>query len=309
MAAWGVLLGAPPGESHGTLLSSVPFALAAAALAAVPLTLLLARSLLSPLEELLRATERIGAGDYRHEVLQVSSDEYGELARSLNTAMAGLAERAALAAEVRASRARIVAASDAERRRIERNIHDGAQQRLVALTLDLGLIEELAGEANAPELQRAAAAAARALKEALAELRELARGLHPSVLATDGLQPALAQLAARSPVPVDLDIAADRFPETVESTAFFVAAEALTNVARYARAKSAEVTVTRRDTRLVVTVADDGVGGARAAPGSGLAGLADRVAALDGTLRIDSPPDGGTRVTAELPLRAQELRR
>jgi signal transduction histidine kinase len=245
----------------------------------------------------------------------VTDDELGTLADSFNQMLGGLREREALRIELlereeelRASRARIVAASDAERRRVERNIHDGAQQRLVALSLDLRMLEEEAASLNAEQLQAMAADAGANLKEALDELRELARGLHPSVLETDGLGPALRQLASRSPIPVTLTAPDGRLSEAIEATIYFVTSEALANVAKYARATRADISVERQDRRVTVQIADDGVGGAHMDPGSGLAGLADRVAALDGSLEVKSTPGAGTVVIAELPLNGDGVR-
>jgi signal transduction histidine kinase len=203
--------------------------------------------------------------------------------------------------ELAASRARIIAAGDAERRRLERDLHDGAQQRLVGLALKLRLAHSrLAGDpqAGAALVEESLAD----LDAALAELRELARGIHPAVLTQRGLGSALSALAGRAPIPVDLraDIDGDLSRE-VEAAAYFVAAEALTNVAKYANATHAEVTVARTNGHAVVEVVDDGVGGAAPALGSGLSGLRDRVAALDGTLVVDSPVGGGTRIRAEIP--------
>ena len=207
--------------------------------------------------------------------------------------------------ELRASRARIVAAADAARRRIERDLHDGAQQHLVALAATLRLARH--------RVDRDARGAADLLDGALdelaaatAELRELARGIHPVVLTEGGLEPALAGLAGRFPLPVAIDgPPPERLPPEVEATAYYVIAEALTNVARHARATSAGVAVVRADGALAVRVTDDGRGGAAiGAPiggGSGLAGLTDRVAALGGRLVVASPPGGGTIVTAEIP--------
>ena len=203
--------------------------------------------------------------------------------------------------ELRASRARLVQAGDAERRRLERDLHDGAQSRLVALSLLLRAARKRAdGDA---ELAGLLDQAQDELQTSLAELRELARGIHPAVLSRHGLAPALDGLAARAPVPVTLEAGdAERLPAPVESAAYFVVAEALVNVAKYAGATQASVRVARAGDRLTVDVADDGVGGADAERGSGLRGLADRVAALDGTLTVDSPVGGGTRLRAELPL-------
>jgi signal transduction histidine kinase len=278
-----------------------------------PAGLMLARSTLEPLEDLMQATERLKHGDFTTRVPELSGDEYGALAESFNEAIAGLAERERLARvnerlldEVRSSRARIIAASDAERRRVERNLHDGAQQRLVALALDLQMLRDMATTGDTEHLRTTAENASQTLDDALDELRELARGLHPSVLATDGLAPALEQAAARAPVPVDVTAPEERYPEEVESTAYFVASEALANIAKYAAATHAAVSIERRNGCLLVQISDDGVGGAGPHSGSGLAGLRDRVAALDGTLTIDSPVGRGTAVRAELPLRGDD---
>jgi signal transduction histidine kinase len=195
--------------------------------------------------------------------------------------------------ELRASRARIVAAADEARRRIERDLHDGAQQRLVALALMLR-------HARATLDPAVLDAAIDELAAATAELRELARGIHPAVLTEGGLEPALAGLAGRVPLPVEIaGPPAERLPPAVEAAAYFAVAEALTNVVRHARATRVEVSVRRRGDRLVVRVRDDGRGGAR--PGGGLRGLADRAAALGGAFSLESPAGGGTTVRAELP--------
>ncbi len=203
--------------------------------------------------------------------------------------------------ELRASRARIVQAADEERRRVERDLHDGAQQRLVSLALNL----RLAGakvDTDPAEAKELLEETARELGEATTELRELARGLHPAVLSDRGLRPALEALAGRAPVPVELDEPpAERLPPAIESTSYFVVAEALTNVARYANASRAHVSVSRRNGRIEVEVKDDGVGGADPEGGSGLRGLADRVAALDGRLEVISPPGAGTVIRAVIP--------
>jgi signal transduction histidine kinase len=209
------------------------------------------------------------------------------------------AEAHARLEEVQASRERIVAASDAERRRLERNLHDGAQQRLVALSLQLRLLEGRVGDD--PAAQELVASATTQLAESLAELRELARGIHPAVL-NHGLEAALDSLAARSTVPTTVAYEGDGpLPEPVELAAYFVASEALTNVAKYAQATSVRVRFSHTGRGAVIEIADDGIGGADEAGGSGLRGLADRVAALDGRLRVVSPPGAGTVVIAELP--------
>jgi len=188
-----------------------------------------------------------------------------------------------------------------DRRQIERDLHDGAQQRLLSLGMDLGMALEkfdsdpdaargLVGDAHA-ELQRA-----------IAELRNLARGIHPAVLTDRGLDAALSALAARSTVPVKLDVQLkERPPASVEATAYFIVAEALTNAARYAHANAVAVKVHQHGDKLHIEVADDGVGGAAQRPGGGLAGLADRASSVEGTLRISSPTGGPTVVAAELP--------
>jgi PAS domain S-box-containing protein len=203
--------------------------------------------------------------------------------------------------ELRASRTRLVRAEETARRGLERNLHDGAQQRLVALSVALRLVESRLD--TDPEAARELLTGAQTeLAQALGELRELARGIHPAVLTDRGLRAALETLAARAPFPVELEVPADRLSADVEAAAYYVVAESLTNVARYARAASARVTVGRLDGSLVVTVTDDGVGGADPDHGTGLRGLADRVAVLEGTLEVDSPPSGGTTIRAELPL-------
>jgi signal transduction histidine kinase len=309
MAGGGFLFGAPPGVHHWSLVSGVLIAGAAATLLAVPVTLLTARSFLEPLDDILSATERLKRGDFKTPVPELFADEYGTVAHSFNEAMKGLADRQRLAGEneqlldqVRASRARIVAASDAERRRVERNIHDGAQQRLVALALDLELLIEQTEAAAATDARSTAVRARETLNGALRELRELARGLHPSVLTTDGLSPALEQLALRATLPVEIHAPTERFPAAIEATVYFVACEALANTAKYAEASTARVSLERHNGRLVIEVSDDGIGGAQPQPGSGLAGLADRVAALDGSLIVESPSGHGTVLKAELPL-------
>jgi signal transduction histidine kinase len=234
--------------------------------------------------------------------------ERQELLDGVSTA-AGLAlENERLQAELRAqldeltdSRARIVEAGDRARQRLERNLHDGAQQRFVALSMALGLLES-----KLPDDPKGAAdllAAARDdLTQGLEELREIARGLHPAVLTERGLDAALEALTARSPVPVTLEgVPTERLPENVEATAYFVVAEALTNVARYSEATSARVEIKRTDGLLVLDVRDDGIGGADPGAGSGLSGLADRVAAVEGRLSVHSPPGAGTTVHAEIP--------
>ena len=203
--------------------------------------------------------------------------------------------------EVRASRARIVEFGDAERRRVERNLHDGAQQRLVSISLALGIARSQVGATSEQEMAVALDEAAAELRLALAELRELARGIHPVILSEAGLGPALAALAERSPIPVTVTaVPPERLPSRVEETAYYVASEALANAAKHAHATAVSISARRLEGELLVEVGDDGVGGADP-DGSGLRGLADRVAALDGQLRVHSPHGKGTRITVELP--------
>ncbi len=202
---------------------------------------------------------------------------------------------------VRESRARIVAAADVERRRIERDLHDGAQQRLVALALELRSAQRKLDPGSAPELDRLLSATADELQVAVDELRELAHGIHPGILTQGGLAPALESLAARMPLPVTVEATAERLPPDVEAAAYFVASEALANVAKHADASSASVRARHADGVLVVEVEDDGAGGARSSAGSGLRGLADRLESRGGRLRVESPPGSGTRVIGEIP--------
>ena len=223
-------------------------------------------------------------------------------------AAAGLAlERARLHAELRAqldelrgTRSRVLEAAQSERRRLERDLHDGAQQRLVALALDLSALEQRLGDD--PEARRSLEQARGELSRSLEELRDLARGIYPAVVSAGGLEAALQGVAGRAPVPVRLSVSLDaRPPEPVEIAAYFVVSECLTNVAKYAHASSASVHVVRANGELVVEIADDGIGRATADGGSGLRGLSDRIEALGGHLDVTSPTGDGTRVRAEIP--------
>ena len=204
--------------------------------------------------------------------------------------------------DLRGARSRIIEAADAERRRIERDLHDGAQQRLVALALNLRMAEKRAAEGDpmAAELvRRAGEEAGLALKD----LRDLARGIHPAILTNRGLPAALDDLAGRASIPVDVVARPDeRLPDQVEAAAYFVVSECLANVDKHARASFATVSVTPVDGELLVSVGDDGVGGASLGDGSGLQGLEDRVGALDGKLEVESAPGAGTQVLARIPL-------
>jgi signal transduction histidine kinase len=200
------------------------------------------------------------------------------------------------------SRSGVMEAMLLERRRIERDLHDGAQQRLVALAMDLGMAREKM-QTDPQAAQHLVESSHEEAKRVLSELRDLVRGIHPAVLTDRGLDAAISAVAGRSPVPVTVDVdLAERPSEAVESTAYFVVVEALTNVAKHSGATEAKVLIRRANDWLVVEVADNGKGGADPAGGTGLAGLADRLAALDGRLRISSPPGGPTWIRAEIPI-------
>ena len=241
-------------------------------------------------------------GEIRWVLERGQAQESGDGRRWLDGAIFDITARHELA-EVSASRARILEAADRARREIERNLHDGAQQRFVstALSLQLWLSRHHDVPAGARDELEAVLGELRA---GLGELRDLAHGLHPAVLTDRGLEEALTSLTYHAAVPVELDIAlpADRLADRVEAAAYFTVCEALANVAKYARASRAWVDVRCRDGRLAVEVRDDGAGGARLRPGSGLQGLRDRIAAVNGTLVIDSPPGGGTILRARLPV-------
>jgi signal transduction histidine kinase len=203
--------------------------------------------------------------------------------------------------QVRASRARIVEAADTARRRLERDLHDGAQQRLVTLNLALGMARRRAAGAD-PELDALLDSASKEAREALVELRELARGIHPAVLTETGLKGALQALIERTPIPTTITaVPPERFPASTEATAYFVVCEALANVAKHAAADTAAIAIRRTSGTLIIEVSDDGFGGADPDNGSGLSGLADRVASIGGSLSIDSPRGEGTRIQAKIP--------
>jgi signal transduction histidine kinase len=222
----------------------------------------------------------------------------------LAVGLLGPSERAALSSrvdELRARREQLVEVIEAERRRIERDLHDGAQQRLVSLAMNLGMAKDKFDKD--PQSARALLDEAHAdAKQAMIELRNLARGIHPAVLSDRGLDAALSSLAGRAPVPVSVEVrVSERPPPAIETTAYFVVAEALTNIAKHAGASRAAVTVARQNGHLKVEVTDDGIGGADATRGTGLTGLVDRVTAVDGTVRLSSPVGGPTILTVELP--------
>jgi signal transduction histidine kinase len=268
----------------------------------------------SPVELPVRGSGRAAAAVEHEGVLlgaivhDDSLSEDRELVAAAGAAAALALENERLEAELRArveelerSRGRLVEVGLAERRALERNLHDGAQQHLVALALSL----RMARDKVRPDPETAEGLLDESLSElseATAELRELARGIHPAVLSERGLPAALDTLAGRAPVPVEVVVTpSERLPEAVEATAYYVVAEALTNVAKYSQAQRARVSITRDNGSVTVQVADDGVGGADPAGGSGLRGLADRLQALDGELAVDSPSGGGTTVRASIP--------
>jgi signal transduction histidine kinase len=210
------------------------------------------------------------------------------------------AELRARLEELRGSRVRILEAAQHERQLLERNLHDGAQQRLIALSLDLSLLEDRVD--GGPEVKAGIDQARREIAASLAELREISSGLHPAVVSGHGLPVALEQLAARAPVSVKLDVdVEERLPEPLEVAAYYVVSESLVNVAKHAQAKTARVEVRKEQNELVLEIVDDGIGGADSERGTGLRGLADRVESLDGRLRVWTPRGGGTRVRAEIP--------
>ena len=227
----------------------------------------------------------------------------GEFAELIATAVANIQARSDLAA----SRARLVAATDNERRRVVRDLHDGAQQRLVHTVITLKLARRALEQEDetAPELVGEALEHVEAATE---ELRELVHGILPAVLTHGGLRAAVEALAARTPVQVEVDVSVGRLPALVEASAYFVVAEALTNVAKHAQAECAAVVARVADGRLCVEVRDDGAGGARP-DGSGLVGLTDRLAVLNGRLRVESPAGGGTLVAATIPVPDEDLQR
>src|SRR6201996_2737669 len=299
------------------------------------LGLVLRRSITQPLSEVWQGARTLSSGDLAFDVSYAGRDEIGDVAaafrdlhvtaerlvgeiRATNAAISDnrLDHRADVGAfegtwahllvgmhdTIAASRARIVAASDQARRRIERDLHDGAQQRLVSLGLSLRAAQK-AVPPGQPGLREELGRLARGTAEILEELREISRGIHPAVLSLGGLGLALKALARRSPVPVKLDVRVQaRLPERAEVAAYFVVSEALANVAKHARASVVEVRVEVRDGALAVSISDDGIGGADPSRGSGLIGLPDRVEASGGTISISSHAGAGTQITAELPI-------
>ncbi|HEY6665963.1 MAG TPA: CHASE3 domain-containing protein [Propionibacteriaceae bacterium] len=259
----------------------------------------LTRAIVKPVREAAAMAGRLAGGDLSVRIPERGIAEIGVLQRSFNTMAESLEQGRR---ELAASRTRIVAAGDYARRRIERDLHDGIQQRLVSLVLDLRTAEA-AVPAELPELRGQLTGVAEGLTAAQDDLRELSRGIHPAILSEGGLNPALKALARRSAVPVQLDIdLQQRLPEPIEVAAYFVVSEALANTAKHAQASVAHVELRADDGRLHLSVSDDGVGGATTDSGSGLVGLTDRIEALGGTIVVTSPQGEGTRLEADLPI-------
>ena len=258
----------------------------------------LTRAIVRPVLGAAAMAGRLAGGDLEVRMPETGAGEVGALERAFNT-MAG--SLAASRAELAASRARIVRSADDARRRIERDLHDGIQQRLVSLALDLRATQASV-PAEHPELGAQLDRVVGGLGDALDELRETSRGIHPAALSEGGLGPALKVLARRCAIPVEVDLGLEaRLPEPVEVAAYYVVSEALTNAAKHSRASLAHVSVQARDRRLHLSVRDNGVGGADPALGSGLVGLTDRVQALGGTVTIHSPTGEGTTLRIDLP--------
>jgi signal transduction histidine kinase len=262
----------------------------------------LTRAIVQPVRRAAAMAGRLAGGDLGARMPERGVGEIGMLEASFNT-MAGSLELSR--EELAASRTRVVAAADQARRRIERDLHDGTQQRLVSLVLDLRAAQA-AAPPELPELRAQLARVADGLTGALEDLRELSRGIHPAVLSEGGLAPALKALARRSAVPVELEVEVPaRLAEPVEVAAYYVVSEALANTAKHAHASVIHVRVQAGDDRLQLSVRDDGVGGATPGRGSGLVGLTDRVQALGGTITIHSPAGQGTRLQIDLPVQGR----
>ncbi|WP_084959676.1 CHASE3 domain-containing protein [Thermoactinospora rubra] len=258
----------------------------------------LTRAIAAPVRRVAATARRLAAGDLAARVPSHGAGEIGLLQRSFNTMAATLARQRT---ELAASRSRIVTSADQARRRIERDLHDGIQQRLVSLVLDIRTAQSTL-PADRPQVAEQLDRLADGLVEAVDELREISRGIHPAILSEAGLGPALKALARRSPIPAELEVEVPRrLPEPVEVAAYYVVSEALANTAKHAQATHVSVRAHARDGVLHLQVRDDGVGGASAEEGSGLVGLADRVEALEGTLTVLSPPGQGTTLLAALP--------
>jgi signal transduction histidine kinase len=259
----------------------------------------LARGIARPVRRAATMAGRLAGGDLSVRMPETGPAEVGDLERAFN-AMAGSLETSR--AELTASRARVVAAGDESRRRIERDLHDGAQQRLVSLALELREAQGMVPP-DQPELKERLAETAKGMTGALEDLQEVSRGLHPAILSEGGLAPALKTLARRSAIPVELDLRADRrLPERLEVAAYFVASEALTNAAKHSHASVVHLAFEAESGIARLAIRDDGVGGAKLGGGTGLIGLSDRVEAVGGTIDVTSPPGAGTALLVEFPI-------
>jgi signal transduction histidine kinase len=259
----------------------------------------LARGIGLPIRRAAAMTRRLAGGDLSVRLPETGPAEVGQLERGFNTMASSLETSRA---ELIASRARVVAAGDQSRRRIERDLHDGAQQRLVSLALELREAEAMVPP-ELGELRERLDDTAKGVTGVLDDLQEISRGIHPAILSEGGLGPALKTLARRSPIPVELALGSDRrLPEPVEVAAYFVASEALTNAAKHARASVIHMQLEVRDGMARLEIRDDGVGGAKPGGGSGLIGLSDRVEAIGGNIQLTSPPGTGTSLLVELPI-------
>jgi signal transduction histidine kinase len=259
----------------------------------------LSRAIVRPVRRVAAMAGRLADGDLGVRLAEHGAGEIGVLERSFNSMAGSLQESRE---DLAASRARLVTAADQARRRIERDLHDGIQQRLVSLVLDIRAAEATT-PAGLTELGAQLADVADGLMGATDELREISRGIHPSILSEGGLSPALRALARRSAIPVEVGVdVPERLSERIEVAAYYVVSEALTNAAKHANASVVQVDVRIRDARLHLSVRDDGVGGATVENGSGLIGLTDRVQVLGGMISITSPAGEGTTVQVELPI-------
>jgi signal transduction histidine kinase len=263
----------------------------------------LTRAVVRPLQRAAVMAGRLAEGDLSVRMPETGTAEIRTLEHSFNTMGSSLE---ASRAELTSSRARVVAAGDETRRRIERDLHDGTQQRLLSLALELRAAES-AVPPELPELEAQLSRTATGLAEVVEDLQEIARGIHPAVLSKGGLAPAIKVLARRSVLPVELQLHVDRrLPEPVEVAAYYVVSEALTNAAKHSHATVVNVEVATADSVLRLSVSDDGVGGADAGRGSGLIGLQDRIESLGGTLEITSTPGNGTSILAKIPIHGHD---
>jgi signal transduction histidine kinase len=259
----------------------------------------LTRGVVRPIRRTSRMAGAVARGDLTVRVPETGKAEIGDLEHSFNS-MAGALERNR--AELTASRARIVTAGDAARRRIERDLHDGTQQRLVTLSLELRMTAADVPKEHEP-LRRRLTWAVKEMTDIVHELREISRGIHPAILMKGGIGPALAALARRSPVPVEVRLDADRkLPEQLEIATYYIVSEALTNVAKHANASRAWVELEADGSDVRLSIRDDGVGGADTTRGSGLIGLQDRVEALGGEVKVISPLHDGTTLDIRIPV-------